>query len=95
MQAADRAFDAVVVGEYERAFQGRQLDELTSILRRCGVAWLGDSDGDRGVASYARHSGAPGGCAPVTSGGLVCGRRAHCVETQSKRQRALRQAGWR
>ena len=36
--AVHRGFDAIVVGEYERAFQGRQLDQLAPILRRHSVA---------------------------------------------------------
>jgi hypothetical protein len=36
-----RGFDAVVVGEYERAFQGEQLHQLAPILRRHAVElWL-------------------------------------------------------
>ncbi|AGL16089.1 recombinase [Actinoplanes sp. N902-109] len=46
MPAEDRAFDAVVVGEYERAFQGRQLNELAPVLRQCDVAlWLPETYG--------------------------------------------------
>lgn len=41
-----RGFDAVVVGEYERAFTGQQLRQLTPILRRHGVAlWLPETYG--------------------------------------------------
>ncbi|GIJ64042.1 hypothetical protein Vau01_115580 [Virgisporangium aurantiacum] len=37
----DRPFDAVVVGEYERAFEGGQLQALLPVLRRHGVVlWL-------------------------------------------------------
>lgn len=37
----DRGFDAIVVGEYERAFCGRQFDELAPLLQRFGVGiWL-------------------------------------------------------
>ncbi|KOX19744.1 hypothetical protein ADK67_32900 [Saccharothrix sp. NRRL B-16348] len=37
----DRGFDAVVVGEYERAFYGRQFDEMVPLLRAAGVqVWL-------------------------------------------------------
>lgn len=36
-----RSFDAIVVGEYERAFCGRQLMDLIPVLDRCGVGlWL-------------------------------------------------------
>lgn len=42
----DRGFEAIVVGEYERAFAGRQLDQLAPILRRHQVAlWLPETDG--------------------------------------------------
>jgi DNA invertase Pin-like site-specific DNA recombinase len=45
--AADgRRFDAVVVGEYERAFAGQQLAQLAPVLRRYGVAlWLPETYG--------------------------------------------------
>ncbi|MET8151825.1 recombinase family protein [Actinoplanes sp. NPDC049668] len=46
MTAASRTFDAVVVGEYERAFQGQQLDQLTPVLRRHSIAlWLPETYG--------------------------------------------------
>jgi site-specific DNA recombinase len=46
MAAAGRGFDAVVVGEYERAFAGPQLAQLTPVLRRYGVAlWLPETYG--------------------------------------------------
>lgn len=42
----DRGFDAVVVGEYERAFHGNQLLELTPLFERHGVQlWLPETDG--------------------------------------------------
>ena len=41
-----RGFDAVVVGEYERAFTGQQLRQLTPILRRHGMRlWLPETYG--------------------------------------------------
>jgi DNA invertase Pin-like site-specific DNA recombinase len=41
-----RGFDAVVVGEYERAFTGQQLTQLAPILLRSGVAlWLPETYG--------------------------------------------------
>jgi hypothetical protein len=41
-----RGFDAVVVGEYERAFAGQQLNQLAPLLRRHGVQlWLPDTYG--------------------------------------------------
>jgi DNA invertase Pin-like site-specific DNA recombinase len=43
---ADRGFDAIVVGEYERAFAGGQLVALLSVLRRFGVQlWLPETGG--------------------------------------------------
>ncbi|MBB5803568.1 DNA invertase Pin-like site-specific DNA recombinase [Saccharothrix ecbatanensis] len=37
----DRGFDAIVVGEYERAFYGRQFDEMVPLIRAAGVqVWL-------------------------------------------------------
>ncbi|WP_051764857.1 recombinase family protein [Saccharothrix syringae] len=42
----DRGFDAIVVGEYERAFCGRQFDELVPLLRAAGVqVWLPEVGG--------------------------------------------------
>lgn len=44
---AARRFDAVVVGEFERAFTGgRQFDEVAGMLAACGVAlWLPEAGG--------------------------------------------------
>jgi len=42
----DRGFDAVVVGEYARAFSGSQLAHLADTLRRHGVElWIPETDG--------------------------------------------------
>src|SRR5215470_17982063 len=42
----DRGFDAVVVGEYERAFFGDQLTQLLPLLAQHGVQlWLPETDG--------------------------------------------------
>jgi site-specific DNA recombinase len=42
----DRVFDAVVVGEYERAFCAHQLRQLVPVLARRGVAlWLPEAQG--------------------------------------------------
>ncbi len=44
--ACDRVFDAVVVGEYERAFHGDQFREVVSRLNALGVAvWLPEAGG--------------------------------------------------
>ncbi|MCW3842852.1 recombinase family protein, partial [Micromonospora yasonensis] len=41
-----RGFDAIVVGEYERAFHGQQLEQLTPTLLRHGVQlWLPETYG--------------------------------------------------
>jgi hypothetical protein len=41
-----RGFDAIVLGEYERAFHGQQLEQLTPILVRHGVQlWLPETYG--------------------------------------------------
>ncbi|MEV4643207.1 hypothetical protein AB0J80_38320 [Actinoplanes sp. NPDC049548] len=46
LDSSRRSFDAIVVGEYERAFRGQQLDQLIPILRRHGVAlWLPETYG--------------------------------------------------
>jgi hypothetical protein len=42
----DRAFDAIVVGEFERAFYGNQLQQLMPVFDRYGVQlWLPETDG--------------------------------------------------
>ncbi|WP_238413250.1 recombinase family protein, partial [Saccharothrix deserti] len=53
----DRGFDAIVVGEYERAFCGRQFDELVPLLRAAGVqVWLPEVGGrvDLGDGEHRR-----------------------------------------
>jgi len=45
-RSADRRFDAVVVGEYERAFTGRQFEHVARVLRRSGIGvWLPEAGG--------------------------------------------------
>ena len=45
-QSVDCRFDAVVVGEFERAFTDRQFEHVARILRRFGVAvWLPEAGG--------------------------------------------------
>jgi hypothetical protein len=45
-QGADRTFDAVVVGEYERAFTDRQFEQVARLLQRAGVlVWLPEAGG--------------------------------------------------
>ncbi|WP_225852071.1 hypothetical protein [Micromonospora sp. AMSO12t] len=42
----DRGFDAIVVGEYERAFSANQLQHLAPVLDHHGVQlWLPETDG--------------------------------------------------
>jgi DNA invertase Pin-like site-specific DNA recombinase len=44
--AADRAFDAVVVGEFERAFTHRQFERVAGLLARPGIeVWLPEAGG--------------------------------------------------
>ncbi len=44
--ASDRSFDAVVVGEFERAFTDRQLAHVTGLLARRGIeVWLPEAGG--------------------------------------------------
>jgi len=44
--STDRPFDAVVVGEYERAFHGDQLTHIAAALASCGVQlWLPETNG--------------------------------------------------
>lgn len=46
LAAPDREFDAIVVGDYERAFFGTQLQQLLPLLDRHGVQlWLPETDG--------------------------------------------------
>jgi site-specific DNA recombinase len=46
MADPDRGFDAIVVGEYERAFHGQQLQQLEPILRRHDIElWLPETYG--------------------------------------------------
>jgi len=45
-QGADRGFDAVVIGEFERAFTDRQFHEVSALLAMYGVAvWLPEVGG--------------------------------------------------
>jgi site-specific DNA recombinase len=55
--APDRVFDAVVVGEYERAFFGDQLTALLPVLRGSGVGlWLPELDGPVDVDDPAHQA---------------------------------------
>jgi DNA invertase Pin-like site-specific DNA recombinase len=52
LSATDRGFDAVVVGEYERAFYGEQLTHLALMFRRHGVQiWLPEAGGPVDIGS--------------------------------------------
>lgn len=52
LSVADRGFDAIVVGEYERAFYGEQLAHLASVFHRHGVQiWLPEAGGPVDVGS--------------------------------------------
>lgn len=53
----DREFDAVVVGEYERAFTGDQLTQLLPLITRHGVAlWLPETHGPVDIADPAHQA---------------------------------------
>jgi site-specific DNA recombinase len=53
----DRGFDAVVVGEYERAFFGDQLTQLLPLLAEHGVQlWLPETDGPIDSADPAHQA---------------------------------------
>ena len=55
--SADRGFDAIVVGEYERAFAGDQLAQLLPLLGRHGVQlWLPEVDGPIDPADPAHQA---------------------------------------
>lgn len=46
MADPNRGFDAIVVGEFERAFYGTQLQQLMPVFDRYGVQlWLPETDG--------------------------------------------------
>lgn len=46
VQDPDRGFDAIVVGEYERAFAGDEFERLAPLFERCGVEmWLPETNG--------------------------------------------------
>jgi hypothetical protein len=46
VQDPDRGFDAIVVGEYERAFAGDEFERLAPLFQRCGVeVWLPETNG--------------------------------------------------
>lgn len=54
---SDRGFDAIVVGEYERAFAGGQLADLLPVLRRHGVRlWLPEVGGPIDEANPAHQA---------------------------------------
>lgn len=54
--AADRSFDAVVVGKFERAFTDRQLEHVAGLLARRGIEiWLPEAGGPVQVDD-PRHS---------------------------------------
>jgi hypothetical protein len=45
-RAADRSFDALVVGEFERAFTDRQFEHVAGLLARRGIeVWLPEAGG--------------------------------------------------
>lgn len=54
-QAADRGFDAVVVGEFERAFTGRQFLEVAALLAGCGCRCFGGR-GASAIAELRDHA---------------------------------------
>jgi hypothetical protein len=53
----DRSFDAVVIGEYERAFSGRRAQLIIPQLQSCGIAvWLHEADGPVNLADSAHQA---------------------------------------
>ncbi|WP_277035337.1 hypothetical protein [Actinacidiphila oryziradicis] len=53
----DRLFDAVVIGEYERAFSGRQAHLIIPQPQSYGIAvWLPDADGPVNLADSAHQA---------------------------------------
>ena len=57
MARPDRGFDAVVVGEYERAFVAGQFDEVAAVLERHGVqVWLPEANGAVEVGSVMHQA---------------------------------------
>jgi site-specific DNA recombinase len=54
---SDRGFDAIVVGEFERAFYGNQLQRLLPVLDRHGVqVWLPEIDGPLDVTDAVHQA---------------------------------------
>ncbi|MEU7650786.1 hypothetical protein AB0C42_15600 [Micromonospora taraxaci] len=78
-----RGFDAVVVGEYERAFHGQQLEQLTPTLVRHGVQlWLPETYGQ----GYTNHCPAAVGAqrdsdarASLTTSSTIAGSASHLI----------------
>jgi site-specific DNA recombinase len=72
-QNPDRLFDAVVVGEFERAFADRQLEQVALLLQRDGMlVWLPEAGGpvDLNAPTPARRSAnIHRTCGPVTGSG--------------------------
>ena len=55
-KGVDRPFDAVVVGEFERAFTDRQFEQVARLLRRHGVlVWLPEAGGPVDVNAPAHR----------------------------------------
>lgn len=55
-RSADRGFDAVVVGEFERAFTDRQFEQVARRLERFGVrVWLPEAGGPVELDDPAHH----------------------------------------
>jgi hypothetical protein len=53
----DRPFDAVVIGEYERAFFARQAQLIIPQLQSYGIAvWLPDADGPVNLADSTQQA---------------------------------------
>ncbi len=57
LAAPDRRFDAIVVGEYERAFHGDQLIQLLPLLDRHGIQiWLPEAHGPVNIHDPSHHA---------------------------------------
>ena len=53
----DREFDAIVIGEYERAFAAGQFDQVADVLEQHGVAvWLPEANGPVQVGSVMHQA---------------------------------------
>ena len=72
LTSRDRVFDAVVVGEYERAFYGDQLVHLATVMAAYGVElWLPETFGPVDLHDPSHQAFGYAARSPVTAGGAT------------------------